>query len=171
MAAVLDDGELYPPGLVQAGVRLDRLLVVPAATPLSGARAADVLLRSRICGTIVMPALALRPQVWARLAGLAHRSGTLVAIVVSGPAASHLTFAATIRLRCTLERLLICGTRGPWCTLAGYDLRVELRKHKYLATGAHASVRALDVEGGAAPRERVVERYRTAAAPAVERAV
>ena len=129
MAAVLDDGELYPPGLVQAGVRLDRLLIVPAATPLSGARAADLLLRSRVCGTLVMPALALRAPVWARLAGLAHRSGTLVAVVAGGAATAELTFAATVRLRCTLERLLLCGSRGPWCNFAGYDVRVELCKH------------------------------------------
>ncbi len=162
MAAVLDDGELYPPGLVRAGVRLDRLLIVPPSTPLAGARAADLLLRSRVCGTLVMPALTLRAPVWARLAGLAHRSGTLVAVVVSGAAAVHLTFAATVRLRCTLERLLLCGSRGPWCNLAGYDLRVELRKHKYLVPGAHASVRAMEITGEPPLRERAIERARPA---------
>ena len=169
MAAVLDDGELYPPGLVQAGVRLDRLLIVPAATPLSGARAVDLLLRSRVCGTLVMPALALRAPVWARLAGLAHRSGTLVAVVAGGAATAELTFAATVRLRCTLERLLLCGSRGPWCNFAGYDVRVELCKHKYLVPGTRASVRALEIAGEVTLRERAVERR--GLAPAMERAV
>jgi RecA/RadA recombinase len=169
MAAVLDDGELYPPGLVHAGVRLDRLLIVPVATPLAGARAVDLLLRSRVCGTLVMPALALRAPVWARLAGLAHRSGTLVAVVAGGTAMPHLTFAATVRLRCTLERLLLCGSRGPWCNFAGYDVRVELRKHKYLVPGAHASVRALEIAGEVTLRERAVEPQH--AASAMERAV
>ena len=171
MAAIIDDGELYPPALARAGVRLDRLLIIPGSTPLHGARAADLLLRSRICGTLVMPELPLRAPVWTRLAGLAHRSGTLVAIIASGAATAHLTFAATVRLRCSLERLLLCGSRGPWCTFAGYDLRVELRKHKYLVPGAHACVRALTSADGATLRERAIERCHVENGPtAIERA-
>ena len=47
MAAIVDDGCLYPPSLVRAGVKLERLLVVPAQTPMGVARAVDILVRSK----------------------------------------------------------------------------------------------------------------------------
>ncbi len=68
LVAILDDGALYPPSLVEAGVRLDRVLVVPARGALAIARAVDVLLRSRICRLVLMPAIALRDALWTRLA-------------------------------------------------------------------------------------------------------
>jgi len=98
LAAVLDGGAIYPPGLAAAGVSLARLLVVPAPEPLTSARAADALLRSRACGLIALDAPSLRSAVWTRLAGLAHRSGALL-LVVTTQAAPELASAAHLRLR------------------------------------------------------------------------
>ena len=68
LGALIDGGDLYPPALEAAGVRLDRLLIVPAATPVRAARAADVLLRSRTARVVVMAVCGstLRAAVWAR---------------------------------------------------------------------------------------------------------
>ena len=142
LAAVIDRGELYPPDLAQAGVRLERTIVVPTSNPLGIARAADILLRSRACRIVVMPAVQLRAAVWTRLSNLAHRAGILL-IVVATQAAGELAAAAGMRLHCRLERAIIHGARGVWCTLAGYALRTELRKHKQLFSGACAQVRVL----------------------------
>ena len=49
LTAIVDDGKLYPPSLAHAGARLDRVLIVPARTPLGTARAVDILLRTRAC--------------------------------------------------------------------------------------------------------------------------
>lgn len=134
LVAVLDDGTLYPPSLVAAGARLERILVVPAKTALGVARAVDILLRSRICRLILMPAITLRDSMWARLAKLAHRSGVLL-IVIAGRAGSSLTAVAGLRLHCALERIVVHGTRGLWGTLAGFELSVGVRKHKHMVPG------------------------------------
>jgi hypothetical protein len=144
MAAILDDGALYPPGLAEAGARLERVLVVPARTPLLVARAVDLLLRSRTCRLVVMPALALRDALWIRLAGLAHRTGALL-IAVATTVSAPLAAAAGLRLYCTRERLGVCGERGPWCRFSGYDLRAHIRKSKRTITTISAQLRAADV--------------------------
>lgn len=138
LAAVIDSGALYPPTLEQSGVRLERLLVIPAQTPLAVARAADIVLRSRICSLVVLPAVTLSSAVWARLAGLAHRGGALL-LVLASRANTSLAIAASVRLSCALDRVVFAGTRGLWSTLAGYTLRAELRKHKGVASSAVAS--------------------------------
>jgi hypothetical protein len=143
MVAILDDGGLYPPGLVEAGARLDRVLVVPARTPLLAARAVDLLLRARACRLVVMPALALRDALWVRLAGLAHRTGALL-IAVAATVTAPLAAAAGLRLYCTREQLGVHGQRGPWCRFAGYDLRAQIRKSKRTITTISAHVRAAD---------------------------
>jgi hypothetical protein len=138
LVAILDDGALYPPALAEAGACLERVLIVPARKALAMARAADILLRSRICRLVIMPAVALRDAVWERLAKLAHRSGTLL-IVVATRAGAALSAVAEVRLHCTLERALVHG-RGLWATVDGFELGVGLRKHKHLAAGAYTSV-------------------------------
>jgi hypothetical protein len=134
LVAILDDGTLYPPSLVAAGARLERILIVPAKTALGVARAVDILLRSRICRLILMPAAALRDSMWARLAKLAHRSGVLL-IVMAGRAGNSLTAVAGLRLHCELERIVVHGTRGLWGTLAGFELCVGVRKHRHMVSG------------------------------------
>lgn len=145
LIAIVDDGALYPPGLVRAGTRLDRVLIAPASTPLGIARAADILLRSRACRLVVVSAPNLRPAVWSRLATLAHRSGVLL-LVIAERAAPALAGAAALRLECTLERLLLHGSRGLWCTLAGFDLRAHVRKHQRAGNATATSVRLRAVE-------------------------
>lgn len=140
LVAILDDGGLYPPALAEAGARLERILVVPARRALAIARAADILLRSRICRLVVMPAIALRDAVWERLAMLAHRSGVIL-IVVTAQAGAALSAAAGVRLHCALERVVMHGRRGLWGTIAGFELAVGVRKHKFMAAGRTAHVR------------------------------
>ncbi len=140
LVAILDDGALYPPSLVEAGVRLDRVLVVPARGALAIARAVDILLRSRICRLVLMPAIALRDALWTRLASLAHRSGALL-IVVAARAGAALSAAAGVRLHCTLERVFIRGERGLWGSVTGFELCVGVRKHARLPAGRTARVR------------------------------
>lgn len=140
LVAILDDGGLYPPALADAGVRLDRVLVVPAHQALAMARAADILLRARICRLVIMPAVALHDAVWDRLAKLAHRSGVLLIVVATHPGAA-LRAVAAVRLHCTLEGTLVHGERGLWATVAGFELAVDVRKHKYLAARRSARLR------------------------------
>jgi hypothetical protein len=129
LGVVIDDGALYPPTLEEAGVRLNRLLVIPAKGALGIARAVDVVLRSRVARVVVLAAPVLRGAVWARLAGLAHRAGAIL-VVVATRAAAELAGVATVRLGCAPERALVRGTRGVWGVFCGLDVRAEVRKHK-----------------------------------------
>ena len=142
LVAILDDGALYPPGLADAGACLERVLIVPVRKALEVARAADIILRSRICRLILMPAIALRDSIWARLATLAHRNGVLL-IVMATRAGAALSAVAELRLHCALERIIMRGTHGLWGGFAGFQLRVNLRKHKHILPGRQARVRAL----------------------------
>ncbi len=152
LVAILDDGGLYPPALAEAGARLERILVVPARKALAVARAADILLRSRICRLVLMPAVALRDAVWERLARLAHRSGVLL-VVVAARAGVALSAAASVRLRCELGRIVMHGQRGLWGTVAGFELAVGVCKHKYMAAGgtARVLVEREEIPGAALP--------------------
>jgi len=145
-AAIVDDGALYPPDLARSGARLERVLVIPATSPLTVARAADVLVRSKACRLVLVPAPELRAAVWMRLAGLAHRSGILL-VAVPPPQASSariapLAAAAALRLYCTRGRMEILGKRGVWCTFAGYDVCAEVRKNRNAAPEKRAVARA-----------------------------
>lgn len=129
LGAVVDDGRLYPPSLEAAGVRLDRLLVVPAKTPVGIARAVDLILRSRVARVVVLGAPSLRAAVWTRLAQLAHRAGSIL-IVIATQASAELAGVASLRLGCVFERAVVHGSRGLWCRFSGFALRAEVRKHK-----------------------------------------
>lgn len=157
LGAVVDEGELYPPALAAAGVRLERLLIVPARTALGIARAVDILLRSRVVRVVVMCAPVLRAAVWMRLAGLAHRAGALL-IVIAERASAELAGASGMRLGCALQHVAMLGGRGLWCTFAGFTIRTEVRKHKRLAPGASSSIRAGSPAETALVRERRLER-------------
>jgi hypothetical protein len=140
LVAILDDGGLYPPALAEAGARLERILIVPARQALATARAADILLRARICRLILMPAVAVRDAVWARLAKLAHRSGALL-IVLAARAGAALSSVAGVRLHCALERAIVRGRSGLWGTIAGFELCIGLCKHQQAPAGQTARVR------------------------------
>lgn len=159
LVAIVDDGGLYPPSLARAGTRLDRVLIVPTHTPLATARAVDILLRSRACRLVLMPAPNLRAAVWSRLATLAHRTGVLL-IAIAARALPTLAAAATLRLDCALERLIFHGTRGLWCSFSGYDVRAHVQKYHHAGTtpNACANVRSVNALDGAAARERTTAR-------------
>jgi hypothetical protein len=145
-AAVIDDGGLYPPALASAGARLERVLIVPASSPLTAARAADILLRSRACRLVLMPAPDLRAAIWMRLSLLANRTGVvLIAIPPPGTnAAVALTAAAGMRLHCTREQPATAGKSGLWCRFCGYAFCAELRKYKTPVSGSSARLQAID---------------------------
>jgi len=145
LVAILDDGGLYPPALAQAGACLERVLVVPVRRAIAMARAADILLRSRICRLVLVPAMALRDAIWTRLATLAHRSGAIL-IVVAARANAALSAAAGVRLHCALERAVVHGRRGLWGSIAGFELCVGVRKHRHNVVGGTVRVRAEHAE-------------------------
>lgn len=147
LCAAVDDGTLFPPGLAQAGVRLERLLVMPTADPVGIARATDILLRSHAFGVVLMPAVALKAAVWTRLAGLAHHANAL--LVALGPqASSELGYFASARIRCGIARVLWTHASGPFCELAGYDIRADVIKNKRAAPGASATIRVIAKKEG-----------------------
>ena len=129
LGAVIGEGELYPPSLEAAGVRLDRLLIVPAKTPIGIARAVDVLLRSRIARVVAMSAAMLRAAVWTRLASLAQRTGALL-VVVAERVWPELSMNASVRLGLSSVQALMRGKHGPWTLFAGFDVRACVRKFK-----------------------------------------
>lgn len=140
LVAILDDGGLYPPALAEAGACLERVLIVPAQKALEMARAADILLRSRICRLVLMPEVALRGAVWERLAKLAHRNGVLL-VVPAAHAGVALSVVAGVRLHCERERILVDGQGGLWGTITGFELSIDVRKHKQMMAGHTTRVR------------------------------
>jgi cell division inhibitor SulA/protein ImuA len=137
LGAIIDEGDLYPPALEAAGVRLERLLIVPAKTPIGVARAADLLLRSRIARVVVMAATSLRAAVWMRLASLAQKAGAIL-VVLAPRASAELCGAALVRVHCRIGTASASGTHGLWGVFTGFDVRAELRKHKHAMSGASA---------------------------------
>ena len=152
LAAAVDNGTLYPPALAQAGVRLDRLLVMPASDPVGIARATDILLRSHGFGIVLMPAVSLKAAVWTRLASLAHHANALL-LALGTEAANELGYFASARVQCSLARVFWTHASGPFCELAGYDIRAVVIKNKRAAPGASASIRVIAKKAGAL-RER-----------------
>jgi len=161
---------VFPPALAAAGVRLERLLIVSAPEPAAAARAADILLRSGVFAAVVIPALpsgrGTGSATWTRLASLAHRANAVL-IAVGVDASSELRYFASVRVETAIERVRWNGPPGHFGTLAGYDVRATIRKHKRAAPGANALISCTTFEAHAplvALRERVL-----AAAPAPSR--
>ncbi len=148
LAAAVDDGRLYPPDLARAGVALERLLVVPAERPLEIARAADILLRSRVFGVVLLPQAPLRTALWSRLRDLAQKAAALL-LVVGTQAESDLASFASARLHCTIERVSWTGAPGPFCELAGYEIGARVLKRRRAIPGTVVRVRALAKRGDA----------------------
>jgi hypothetical protein len=128
LGAIVDAGELYPPDLEAAGVRLDRLLIVPARSALIAARAVDLLLRTRTARVVVMAAGGLRAAVWARLARLAHKAGAVL-VVIGNSLGAELSAIATLVLAPRLVRPLLRG-RGIWGIFAGFELAFDVQKRR-----------------------------------------
>lgn len=142
LAAVIDDGTLFPPALARAGVRLERLLIVSVRGATAIARAVDIVLRSRAFGIVLMPAVALRAQVWSRLAGLAQKAGAVL-LALGEPGTDLAAFAAT-RIGCVLDRVLVVGSGGVFARFAGYDVHARVLKQRGIAPGVGAHLQALN---------------------------
>jgi hypothetical protein len=133
----------FPPALAAAGIRLERLLIVAAPDPVGAARAADILLRSGVFSAVVIPALpsgrGTGSATWTRLASLAHRANAVL-IALGIEASSELRYFASVRIETAIERVRWNGPPGHFGTLAGYDVRATIRKHKRAAPGASALI-------------------------------
>jgi RecA/RadA recombinase len=143
LAAIVDDGSLYPPDLERAGVQLARTLIVMAQTPVETARCADILLRSRAFAIVAMPAVPLRATVWSRLCGLAQKSGAVL-FALAMNASNELAYFASTRVRCAIDRVVWSGSGGVLCELAGYEVNAHVVKHRRAAPGAVARLRIVD---------------------------
>ena len=135
--------ELFPPALAAAGVRLDRLLVVPVHGA-DAARAADIVVRSGAFTVVVIPTLpsgrGTGSATWTRLASLAHRANALV-VALGDEASAELRYFASVRLETAIECVRWNGPAGHLGELAGYDVRAVIRKHKRAAPVGDALVR------------------------------
>lgn len=143
LAAIVDDGALYPPDLERAGVQLDRVLIVTAQTSLEIARCADILLRSRAFVAVAMPAAHLRATVWSRLGGLAQKAGAVL-FALGVHASMELAYFASTRMRCAIDRVVWSGESGVLCELAGYDVSAHVLKARRSAPGATAHLQVVD---------------------------
>ena len=156
--------ELFAPALAAAGVRLERLLIVPAVEPVAAARAADIVLRSNAFSVVVIPTLpsgrGTGSATWTRLASLAHRAGALL-VALGDEASTELRYFASVRLETSIERVRWNGTFGHIGELAGYDVRAVVRKHKRAAPEGDALIRCEPFEDRPLPvdvrERRVVE--------------
>ena len=146
--------DLFPPALAAAGVRLDRLLVVPVDEPVAAARAADIVVRSGAFAVVVIPTLpsgrGTGAAAWTRLASLAHRANVLV-VAVGDEASAELRYFASLRLETAIERVRWNGPAGHCCELRGFDVRAIVRKHKRAAPVGDALVRCENFEDRPAP--------------------
>jgi hypothetical protein len=143
LAAIVDDGALYPPDLERAGVHLDRLLVVHARTPLEISRSVDILLRSRAFAAVAMPAVQLRATVWSRLGALAQKACAVV-FALGTHANTELAYFASTRVRCAIDRVVWSGEPGVLCELAGYEVAAHVLKARRSASGATAHLSIVD---------------------------
>ena len=136
--------DLFPPALAAAGVRLERLLIVPLREPLGIARAADIALRSQAFSVVALPTLpggrGTGTTMWTRLASLAHRANALL-VAAGDEASSELRYFASVRLSAAIERVRWNGPSGALGELAGYDVRAIVRKHKRAAPVGGALIR------------------------------
>ncbi len=134
---------VFPPALAAAGVRLERLLIVDTADRVGAARAGDILLRSGVFTVVIIPALpsgrGTGSATWTRLASLAHRANAVL-LAIGGEASGELRYFASVRVETAIERVRWNGPPGHFGALAGYDVRVTVRKHKRAAPGANALV-------------------------------
>jgi recombination protein RecA len=150
------DGSFYPPALAAAGVDLERLLVVPAETASSIARATDILLRTGAFGVVVIPAIALSSSAWTRLASLTHRANALV--VALGDASDELRYFATLRVRCRPVLARFTGISGLFNALAESGFEATVLKHKRAAPGKRAHFDCTTFERNGAPLVPLHER-------------
>jgi hypothetical protein len=144
------EGALYPPGLAEAGIVLERLLVVRVSDAAGVARAADIVLRAAAFGVVVIPTVALAAAAWTRLAGLAHHANALLVALGAG-ASDELRYFASLRVRLVPARVHWAGRSGLFCALAGAEVEATVLKHKRAAPGKHARIVCTTFERAGAP--------------------
>lgn len=142
LAAVIDDGSLFPPSLARAGVRLERLLIVTANEPLSVGRALDIVLRSGAFSVVLSPAVTLKPAVWTRLASLAHHANAVLLVLGVG-VSNEFGYFASVRMGFHMERVIWAHEAPLFSRLLGYDIRATVQKHKRANPGTSALIRSL----------------------------
>lgn len=154
-ALLEDGGRLSPLGLVSAGVKLERLVIVPVGESLGTLRAADIFIRSGAFGVVAIPVpkpvRGLGEAAWGRLAGLAGRTGTLLVVGGIDPP-ERLCACATVRVGLSIGSVRFRGPCGPFGELAGYDIEACVRKHRRAVPGGRATIRCEPFE----PRPRRV---------------
>lgn len=144
-ALLEEGGRLSPLGLAAAGVRLERLVLVPVDGSLATLQAADILVRSGAFGVVALPvpkraAGSGTAAAWVRLAGLAQRTGTLLIVGGIDPP-ERLCASAAVRLDLSIASVRFRGPSGPFGELAGYDIEACVRKHRRAAPGGRATIR------------------------------
>jgi hypothetical protein len=144
------EGALYPPALAEAGIDLERLLVIRVDDAAGVARAADIVLRAAAFGVVVIPAVALAAAAWTRLAGLAHHAGALL-VALGVEASDELRYFASLRVRLAPARVQWAGRSGLFCALAGSEAEATVLKHKRAAPGKHARIVCATFERAGAP--------------------
>lgn len=142
-AGLCDDGSWYPPALAQAGVNLDRLLVVLGNEPRALLRSADLLVRGGGLSLVVLPPVRARSAMWRRLRQLAQQHATVVVALAAAPLDDALALAADVHLRCHLERALWSAVPAPLTQLLGYDLRVDVLRARHVRGHPSAQISAV----------------------------
>ena len=69
--------------------------------------------------------------------------------IMSPNANDELAYFASTRLRCSLERVVWSNQSGIFCELAGYEVAVQVLKHRRGAPGAVARLRIVAARDGA----------------------
>jgi hypothetical protein len=157
--AIVDDATVCPAGLVGAGVRLERVIVVPGrgVSSLVLLRAVDAAMRAGICRAVVLPlgmlalsrGRATRSAWWVRLAELARRSNALLIALCDSDTerdvGAVVASVATLQVTCAPATVLWSGLSGPHARLIGYDVRISVRAYRRDArcVGRSAVVRCL----------------------------
>jgi hypothetical protein len=142
-ALVQSEGRLAAPGLAAAGIALERLAIVTVEEPLGIVRAADILVRSGSFAVVAIPVprrvRGIGAAAWNRLAGLAQRTGTILAVGGVDPP-DELCAAASVRLGLALGNVRFRGPSGLFGELAGYEIEARVHKHRKAAPGGRATV-------------------------------
>ena len=156
--ALLDDGGCYPPALAEAGVLLERLLIVPVREGGLLARALDTLLRSRVCRVVFVRARAWSAAIWGRFARLARETGSTLLALLDGPLQAPAGLPV-LRLRCRGERLVLCGRGSVGGALLGFAFSVEPLA-RTLPSRTPISLQAMLLREAAPLRERSLHAVR-----------
>jgi hypothetical protein len=142
-ALIQSEGRLSAEGLAAAGVRLERLVIVPVEDALGIVRGADILVRAGTFAVVAIPmprpVRGIGAAVWNRLAALAQRTGTLLVVTGIDPP-PELSAAAAVRVGLGIAKVRFRGPAGLFGELAGYDVAACIHKHRRSTPGGRATI-------------------------------